>query len=101
MNEDKKMRNFIMVPKSFMKNRNLTKSDCFLFGNIYSLCQKSGYCYSSNSKLSYQSSLKIRTLNYSLKRLEQNGYINIKRVRENGKIQRRIYITNKMQTDSI
>lgn len=100
MKEENKMKNFIMIPKEFMKNRNLTKTDCFLFGHIYSLSQKEGYCYSPNSKLISQSFIKIRTLNYSLKRLEQNGYIKIVRVRNKDRIQRRIYITEKMQNSS-
>lgn len=95
------MQNFVMIPNEFMKNRNLTKTDCFLFGHIYSLSQKVGYCYSTNNKLISQSFIKARTLNYSLKRLEQNGYIRIVKVRNNDRIQRRIYITNKKQNNSI
>lgn len=94
------MKNFVMLPKEFMKNRSLTKTDCFLFGNIYSLSRRTGYCYSPNSYLSNHAFIKLRTLNYSLKRLEQNGYITIIRVRDNGKIQRRIFITDKMQISS-
>lgn len=100
MKEELKMKNFVMIPKEFMKNRNLTKTDCFLFGHIYSLSRKEGYCYSSNSKLISQSFIKPRTLNYSLKRLEQNGYIKIVKVRNKDRKQRRIYITDKMQNSS-
>lgn len=101
MKEEVKMKNFVLIPSNFIKNSNLTKTDCFLFGHIYSLSHKEGYCYSTNRKLMEQSFIKQRTLNYSLKRLEDLGYIKILKTRYKGNIQRRIYITNKMQCDSI
>lgn len=101
MKEELKMKDFIMIPSNFINNSNLTKTDCFLFEHIYSLSRKEGYCYSTNQKLIEQSFIKQRTLNYSLKRLEENGYIKIVRVKYKGRIQRRIYITDKMQNSSI
>ena len=78
------MKNFIMIPSDFINNSNLTKTDCFLFDHIYSLSRKEGYCYSTNQKLIEQSFIKTRTLNYSLKRLEENGYIKIVKVKYKG-----------------
>lgn len=72
-----------------MKDNRLTKSDCFLFGNIYNLSRLNGYCFATNKVLSTLSFVKIRTINYSLKRLENKGYIKIK---NDNLTQRRIYI---------
>lgn len=83
-----------------MKNSSLNKSDCFLFGNIYNLSRIYGYCFATNKVLSDLSFVKIRTINYALKRLENNGYIRIDRVRNDNMIQRRIYVTMHMQDDS-
>ena len=82
-----------------MKDNSLTKSDCFLFGNIYNLSRLNGYCFATNKVLSNLSFVKIRTINYSLKRLKEKGYINVERVKNDDLIQRRIYV-NDMQDDS-
>ena len=73
-----------------MEDNSLTKSDCFLFGNIYNLSKLNGYCFATNKVLSSLSFVKVRTINYSLKRLENKGYIRIERVRNSKLIQRRI-----------
>lgn len=83
-----------------MKDNSLTKSDCFLFGNIYNLSRKVGYCFATNKVLSSLSFVKIRTINYSLKRLENKGYIKIQRIKNKELNQRRIYVTISMQDDS-
>ena len=75
-----------------MEDSSLTKSDCFLFGNIYNLSRLNGYCFATNKVLSTLSFVKIRTINYSLKRLENKGYIRIQRIKSDDLIQRRIYI---------
>lgn len=82
-----------------MEDSSLTKSDCFLFGNIYNLSRLNGYCFATNKVLSILSFAKIRTINYSLKRLENKGYIRIERVKNNDLTQRRIYIED-MKIDS-
>ena len=97
-----------------MEDSSLTKSDCFLFGNIYNLSRLNGYfffffiynliilndyCFATNKVLSILSFVKIRTINYSLKRLENKGYIRIERVKNNDLTQRRIYIED-MKIDS-
>lgn len=75
-----------------MEDNSLTKSDCFLFGNIYNLSRLNGYCFATNKVLSTLSFVKIRTINYSLKRLENKGYIKIERIKNANLVQRRIYI---------
>ena len=72
---------------------------CFLFGNIYNLSRLNGYCFATNKVLSNLSFVKIRTINYSLKRLKEKGYINVERIKNDVLIQRRIYV-NDMQDDS-
>lgn len=94
MNKD----NFIILPRIIMEDSSLNKSDCFLFGNIYYLSKLYGYCFATNKTLSTLSYIKLRTLNYSLKRLQEKGYIKIIRIKEQDKIQRRIYVN--MQIDS-
>ncbi|CCY44897.1 unknown [Clostridium sp. CAG:1193] len=49
--------------------------------------------------LSNLSFVKIRAIDYSLKRLKEKGYISVERVRNDDLIQRRIYV-NYMQDDS-
>ena len=92
-------KDFIIIPRELMKDNGLTKSDCFLFGNIYNLSRLNGYCFATNKVLSNLSFVKIRTINYSLKRLKEKGYINVERVKNDDLIQRRIYV-NDMQDDS-
>jgi len=92
-------KDFIIIPRELMKDNSLTKSDCFLFGNIYNLSRLNGYCFATNKVLSNLSFVKIRTINYSLKRLKEKGYINVERVKNDDLIQRRIYV-NDMQDDS-
>lgn len=87
-------KDFILIPRELMKDSSLTKSDCFLFGNIYNLSRLNGYCFATNKVLSNLSFVKVRTINYSLNRLKERGYIDIKRVRNNDLIQRRIYINH-------
>lgn len=84
-----------------MKDNSLTKSDCFLFGNIYNLSRRNGYCFATNKVLSTLSFVKIRTINYSLKRLENKGYIKIERIKNERLVQRRIFITYSMHDNSI
>lgn len=86
-------KDFIIIPRELMKDNSLTKSDCFLFGNIYNLSRL------NDKVLSNLSFVKIRTINYSLKRLKEKGYINVERVKNDDLIQRRIYV-NDMQDDS-
>ena len=95
-------KDFILIPRELMKDSSLTKSDCFLFGNIYNLSRLNGYCFATNKVLSNLSFVKVRTINYALNRLKERGYIDIKRVRNNDLIQRRIYINQDidMQDDS-
>ena len=92
-------KDFIIIPREIMKDNSLTKSDCFLFGNIYNLSRLNGYCFATNRVLSALTFVKIRTINYSLKRLENKGYIRIERIRNSELIQRRIYITKGVQDD--
>lgn len=92
-------KDFIIIPRELMKDNSLTKSDCFLFGNIYNLSRLNGYCFTTNKVLSNLSFVKIRTINYYLKRLKGKGYINVERVKNDDLIQRRIYV-NDMQDDS-
>lgn len=74
-------KDFIIIPRELIKDNSLTKSDCFLFGNIYNLSRLNGYCFATNKVLSNLSFVKIRTINYSLKRLKEKGYINVERVK--------------------
>ncbi len=85
---------FYIIPRELIKDNSLTKSDCFLFGNIYNLSRLNGYCFATNIVLSNLSFVKIRTINYSLKRLKEKGYINIERVKNNDLLQRRIYVND-------
>ena len=93
------MNDFIIIPRELMRDSSLNKSDCFLFGNIYNLSRLNGYCFATNKVLSNLSFVKIRTINYSLNRLKDRGYITIERVRNKDLMQRRIYI-NDMHDDS-
>mgnify|MGYP004468367339 FL=1 len=86
------IKDFIIIPRKVMQDNSLTKSDCFLFGNIYNLSRLNGYCFATNKVLSTLSFVKIRTINYSLKRLENKGYIKIERIKTDNLTQRRIYI---------
>ena len=86
------IKDFIIIPRKVMEDNCLTKSDCFLFGNIYNLSRLNGYCFATNKVLSTLSFVKIRTINYSLKRLENKGYIKIERIKNANLTQRRIYI---------
>lgn len=88
-----------IIPRELMKDNSLTKSDFFLFRNIYNLSRLNSYCFATNKVLSNLSFVKIRTINYSLKRLKEKGYINVERVKNDDLIQRRIYV-NDMQDDS-
>lgn len=92
-------KDFIIIPRELMKDNSLTKSDCFLFGNIYNLSRLNGYCFATNKVLSNLSFVKIRKINYSLKKLKEKGYINVERVKNDNLLQRRIYVNN-MQDDS-
>ena len=97
--EEKHLKKDFIITRELMKDNSLTKSDCFLFGNIYNLSRLNGYCFATNKVLSNLSFVKIRTINYSLKRLKEKGYINDERVKNDDLIQRRIYVNN-MHDDS-
>lgn len=86
------IKDFIIIPRKVMQDNSLTKSDCFLFGNIYNLSRLNGYCFSTNKVLSTLSFVKIRTINYSLKRLENKWYIKIERIKNSNLTQIRIFI---------
>ena len=45
-------KDFIIIPRELMKDNSLTKSDCFLFGNIYNLSRLNGFCFATNKVLS-------------------------------------------------
>ena len=74
------IKDFIIIPRRIMEDNSLTKSDCFLFGNIYNLSRLNGYCFATNKVLSTLSFVKIRTINYSLKRLENKENNNAKNI---------------------
>lgn len=92
-------KDFIIIPRELMKDNSLTKSGYFLFDNIYNFSRLNGYCFATNKVLSNLSFVKIRIINYSLKRLKEKGYINFERVKNDDLMQRRIYV-NDMQDDS-
>jgi hypothetical protein len=100
INIKNKLNDFIIIPRELMRDNSLNKSDCFLFGNIYNLSRIYGYCFATNKVLSTLSFVKIRTINYALKRLERGGYIKIERIRNDNLIQRRIYVLINLQDDS-
>ena len=54
-------KDFIIIPRELMKDNGLTKSDCFLFGNIYNLSRLNGYCFATNKVLSNLSFVKNNT----------------------------------------
>ena len=74
-------KDFIIIPRELIKDNSLTKSDCFLFGNIYNLSRLNGYCFATNKVLSNLSFVKIRTINYSLKRLKEKDTLMLKELK--------------------
>ncbi len=74
-------KDLIIIPRELMKDNSLTKSDCFLFGNIYNFIRLNGYCFATNKVLSNLSFVKIRTINYSLKRLKEKDILMLKELK--------------------
>ena len=59
------------IPLSIKNDAKLSSNAKLLYGDIQLLCYKNGYCFATNKVLSNLSFVKIRTINYSLKRLKE------------------------------
>ncbi len=79
---------YIKIPIEIIKNYQLSSSSKILYGFLISLTKKDGYAYVSNTYLSKNLTISLRTVSRLLKELKEEHLVNIKII--NGK--RKIYL---------
>lgn len=77
---------FAVIPVIMFEDKKLTPSDVLVYGVISSLTKKQGHCWASNKYLADIVHVTERQIQYSIKRLKDNGYIH----REFGKNDQRM-----------
>ncbi len=73
----KEQETFVLIPESLMFDSEISSTAKILYGIIYSLASKNGYCWATNKYLSKILKTSISTVSRSLKLLKDNGYISI------------------------
>lgn len=89
---------YSVIPSVILDDRNLKSNDIILYARISSLSNKYGYCFATNKYLENIVGLSTRSIQRSLKRLIDNGYISHTIVYgddNNNVIERRLKLTYK------
>ncbi|MCG8474185.1 MAG: helix-turn-helix domain-containing protein [Cytophagales bacterium] len=89
---------FIIIHNFVKRDRALSDKAKLLYGDLYSLSQKKGYCFASNQYLANQYGSSTRTITRALQELKKNNYIHIVSLSQTGKTDlrvRRIYVLDK------
>lgn len=96
MKEENKVENYwILIPPQIAGNENLPAGAKLVFGRIFALSSKEGYCWASNEYLSLGIGLKKTTVRDYVLLLAKRGYIRVELDRNEKKqiIERRIYLS--------
>ena len=72
-----KQERYIIIPYNAVIDNNLHTIDKVIYGEIISLSNKKGYCYANNQYFMKENKISKNLIIQSLKRLEQNKYIEI------------------------
>lgn len=85
---------YAVIPATVRYDNNLTANAKLLYGEITCLCNKEGYCWSSNSYFAKLYNVTNKTISTWISQLIQNGYIQSEIIRtESGEIEKRkIYL---------
>ncbi|WP_308619001.1 helix-turn-helix domain-containing protein [uncultured Eubacterium sp.] len=70
--------NFIIIPKNILNNNQLKAGAKLLYGNIYSLCLKKGYCWANNEYFAKEHNISARAVQNYIADLTKFGYISTK-----------------------
>ncbi len=73
----RKAEHFALIPESVLFHDTLSSTSKLLWGVIYSLTRKDGYCWASNAYLSKTLKKSKRTIIDSLKELKDSGFISV------------------------
>jgi len=76
---------WVIIPPAIAGSDLISARAKYLFGRIYALSQKDGYCYASNDYLSVGTGLEVRTLQRVLLELKKAGFIDIEVIRDEKK----------------
>jgi len=84
---------WIIIPPPIVGDKNLPSGAKLLFGRIFALISRKGYCYASNKFLGKDIGLTKKTVSKYLSKLAKVGYLRIELIRgENNQVkERRIY----------
>jgi hypothetical protein len=90
--------NYWVIIPPLVAGSNISIKAKYLYGRIYALSQKDGYCYASNEYLCLGTGLMLRSLQRALVELKKAGFINIEIVTNEKKefVSRHISITTPM-----
>jgi DNA-binding MarR family transcriptional regulator len=88
---------FYKVPKTIIKDKNMSLRDSLVLGVIYSITTNNDMFYGTNSYLAKVLNCTRRTISTSISNLKDNNYINIK---YNSSFRRQITINENMLMDS-
>lgn len=66
---------YIIIPLYVVNDVRLTPTDKFIFGLVYSLSQKTGYCSMGNKKISELLPATERTIKSSITKLDSLGFV--------------------------
>ena len=85
------IKKYVKVPIRILNNYQLSTGSKILFGEIFSLCNKEGYCYASNKYLADSLALSKKTISNYIRELRDEGIIEYKIIKGNI---RNIFIRN-------
>lgn len=91
-----------VVPMKIVLNEKIDNNDLKLYIVISNLSNLKGYCYASNQYLAKVLKVSIRTIQYSIKKLEENEYIWVNKRKEVDTLttKRRIYIQKEEENEN-
>jgi DNA-binding MarR family transcriptional regulator len=84
----------MFINEELAKDENLTNNQKILLARIMAEISINGYCDITTKELADELSSGKEIIRKSLKKLEQNNYIKIDKIKEPGKIKRLISITD-------
>ena len=82
---------YAVIPADVRYDPNLKPNAKLLYGELTSLCNKTGYCWATNEYFSKLYELSLRTISRLISQLEESGYIRCEMVATEKGSERRIY----------
>lgn len=85
---------YAIIPANVRYDKNLKANEKLLYGEINALCSEDGCCWATNEYFSNVFNVSEITISRQIKNLEKQKYINIKHIKKDSEVLKRVITIN-------